>query len=98
MKIRCQDCGREWTALGQAHCAACHEHFNSDYAFDRHREGVFAAPGQFRGDRRCIPVERLTEPYGKAKRPRLMRSGTTSHPVWITAKMGSTAHAVGDSE
>ncbi len=35
--IICYDCGREWTELGDAHCAACHRHFSSDSAFDKHQ-------------------------------------------------------------
>ncbi len=30
-------CGRTWTGLAQAHCAACCEHFGSVAGFDRHR-------------------------------------------------------------
>lgn len=33
----CRECGREWTEAGDAHCAACHRHFSSDSAFDRHQ-------------------------------------------------------------
>lgn len=33
----CPDCGREWDALGEAHCACCCKHFTSDSAFDVHR-------------------------------------------------------------
>ncbi|WP_214365623.1 hypothetical protein [Pseudonocardia sp. H11422] len=35
--IWCAGCGHLWTALGAAHCTACHEHFGSVSAFDRHR-------------------------------------------------------------
>jgi hypothetical protein len=32
-------CGRRWSALGEAHCAAdgCHEQFSTVRHFDRHR-------------------------------------------------------------
>ena len=33
----------------QCKCSACGEHFNSTYAFDKHRTGVYAPPGR----RRC---------------------------------------------
>lgn len=33
---RCR-CGREWDALGAAHCTVCHEHFSTVGNFDRHR-------------------------------------------------------------
>lgn len=48
-------CGRHWTGLRRAHCAAdrCHETFNSDSAAEAHRKGSFAD-----GTRRCIaPAE-----------------------------------------
>jgi hypothetical protein len=34
---QCQDCGRQWTAAREAHCAGCHRHFSSDSAFDMHQ-------------------------------------------------------------
>jgi hypothetical protein len=37
----CPDCGRIWTALREAHCAACCRHFSSDSAFDAH---IFPPP------------------------------------------------------
>ncbi|MQB01953.1 MAG: hypothetical protein GEU78_17080 [Actinobacteria bacterium] len=30
-------CGRQWTALDECHCAACHRHFSSISAFDVHQ-------------------------------------------------------------
>ena len=48
------ECGKSWTGLRRAHCASCHETFNSDYAAEQHRTGSFG-PG---GDRHCLtPVE-----------------------------------------
>lgn len=32
----CRDCHRSWTAPKQAHCARCHEQFNSERVFDTH--------------------------------------------------------------
>lgn len=32
----CVQCGRRWTALGEAHCAVCHRHFTTYRAFDLH--------------------------------------------------------------
>lgn len=32
----CRGCGRRWNSPTQAHCAACHSHFGSASAFDRH--------------------------------------------------------------
>lgn len=40
-------------------CAACGEYFGSERAFDRHRVGDYAAPGQWRGTRRCQTVAAL---------------------------------------
>jgi hypothetical protein len=35
--IRCSGCDQTWTALGAAHCAACHITFSTSANFDRHR-------------------------------------------------------------
>lgn len=78
MSGRCGTCKKEWGASGQAHCRACHEHFNSDAAFDRHREGSM-------NDRACIPVERFAEPFGKAGLPRLVQTERKDGAVWVTA-------------
>jgi len=37
-------------------CAACGEYFGSERAFDRHRVGDYAEPGQWQGTRRCLPL------------------------------------------
>lgn len=78
MAAKCGGCGKRWNSMGQAHCATCHEQFNSTAAFDRHREGPFA-------DRSCIPVERFGEPYGKAAKPRLLRTSRADGDVWVTS-------------
>lgn len=41
-------CGKTWTGLRRAHCAACCTTFNSDSAAEKHRVG---RPGI---DRRCV--------------------------------------------
>ena len=40
-------------------CAECGELFASPRAFDRHRVGDYAEPGQWQGARRCVPVADL---------------------------------------
>lgn len=37
-------------------CAACDEYFGSERAFDRHRIGRFAEPGQWQGTRGCLTL------------------------------------------
>lgn len=56
----------------------CHEHFNSDAAFDRHRTGPISA-------RRCIPAKRFSEPFGKRKQPLLVLVERNDGPAWVTA-------------
>ncbi len=72
---RCPDCKLEWTVFGQAHCAECCEHFNSDSAFDRHRTKDFE----------CIPVEDFSKPVGKTHKPLLVQTMRSDGPVWVTA-------------
>ena len=45
-------------------CAACGEYFGSERAFDRHRVGDYAEPGQWQGTRRCLPLPDLLEFHG----------------------------------
>lgn len=59
--------------MGQAHCAACHEHFNSTAAFDRHRK-----------DFACLPVSSFALPM-KNGLPRLVRAQRADGEVWVTA-------------
>jgi hypothetical protein len=42
-------------------CAACGEYFSRERAFDRHRTGTYAAPGQWQGGRRCLTVAEMME-------------------------------------
>lgn len=74
----CAGCGKLWNPLRQAHCKGCHEHFNSDVAFDRHREGPIEA-------RYCVPVEDFSKPYRKSGKPRLVQAGRADGLVWVTA-------------
>lgn len=73
MSGRCGGCKKQWGALGQAHCASCHEHFNSDAAFDRHRR-----------DFECIPAELFGAPQ-KNGRPLLVKAQRADGEVWVTA-------------
>ena len=42
-------CGRTWTAQGEAHCVACHQHFGGPSLFDVHqREGRCLTPRELR--------------------------------------------------
>lgn len=42
-------------------CAACGEYFSRERAFDRHRIGSYAPPGQWQGSRRCLTVAGMME-------------------------------------
>ncbi|MBB1061860.1 hypothetical protein [Marilutibacter spongiae] len=42
-------------------CRACGEYFSRERAFDRHRTGDYAAPGQWQGNRRCLTEAEMTE-------------------------------------
>jgi hypothetical protein len=50
--IRHGECGRWWTGINRAHCAAdgCHRTFSGDSAAEKHRVGSFGSDG----DRRCV--------------------------------------------
>jgi len=41
---------------GRCQCTACGEYFGSERAFDRHRVGEYAQPGEWRGTRRCLTL------------------------------------------
>ena len=71
---RCPDCKREWNVVGQAHCAECCAHFNSDFAFDRHRTADF----------QCVPVEEFSEPWRKTGKPRFVHVERADGLVWVT--------------
>ena len=78
---RCPDCKREWTTFGEAHCASCHEHFGSDYAFDRHRTADFT----------CVPVEDFGTPRGKAQKPLLVQIERASGVCWVSEVQSPTS-------
>lgn len=47
------ECGKSWTGMLRAHCAACHRTFNRDSLADKHRRGPF-------GDgRQCVDPDTL---------------------------------------
>lgn len=54
-RIGCADCGRHYsgTQASGGHCAACHQNFQSQTAFDKHRRGPYTA-------RRCLTTAQLT--------------------------------------
>lgn len=41
------ECGKSWNGVGRAHCAGCHETFNTDGGAEQHRKGPMSA-------RRCV--------------------------------------------
>lgn len=83
VQARCGGCTRTWTGHTQAHCKSCHQHFTSDAAFDRHREGSFDPRHEGTGNyRHCIPVARFAEPYGKRGNPRLSLVVLADGPTW----------------
>lgn len=42
----------------RGHCSACHEYFNSDAAFDKHRVG---RPDDPKNPRRCLSVSEMVK-------------------------------------
>lgn len=108
VKGACYTCGRTWKALKEAHCTACCGHFTSDSAARRHREGAYAnVSAGTPSSRRCIPVERFTEPYGKetlahklgkaVRPPRLVRVERASGPAWATDLRDNAPVEIGGS-
>jgi hypothetical protein len=45
----CRVCGKTWTGHSRCHCATCHENFNSDSGFDRHRKDFVCLAPATRG-------------------------------------------------
>ena len=65
-------------------CTACGEHFNSTYAFDRHRTGEY----DHQGSRRCLSVAEMTEiGFSKTARGYWIRTRmpVSSVPEWQTS-------------
>jgi hypothetical protein len=69
----CPRCDQRWTSAALHHCPACHLHFGSVDAFDRHRTGDWE-------HRSCIPEVDFSKPFGKAERPMLVRNDAG---MWI---------------
>ena len=42
-------------------CGGCGDYFGSERAFDRHRVGDYAEPGQWQGARRCMTLAEMIE-------------------------------------
>jgi hypothetical protein len=87
----CLDCGREWTASREAHCASCHRHFSSDSAFDMHW-GISHSPCAKRPENQgankhkvCYATSVHRDPATIRTRegaPRLIEVQTEHGPVW----------------
>lgn len=71
----CRDCHRSWTALKEAHCTACHEHFSTDAHAQSHR-------GPNGSCRHPSAVLRTT---AQGNRPRLRLVDRGTGPVWVGA-------------
>lgn len=87
----CRECGRQWTALEEAHCVACHRHFSSDSAFDRHQRIDHRPCGkrpENRGDNKhkvCVAISVCRDPAALVTSdgtPRLERVDSPYGPVW----------------
>lgn len=65
--ITCSGCGAHWTALGAAHCAACHVLFATVALFDAHRDAA-GAHG------RCRPPHALATALSRHRSIPLRRS------------------------
>lgn len=72
----CLVCGKTWTGRSRCHCAACHEHFNSIYAFNCHRKdfkcqnptsrGLVQVNGYWQNPRRALTVRLRGVPTSSA--------------------------------
>lgn len=72
LQYHCHGCGRHWSGLSEAHCAAdgCHEHFSGVTHFDTHRvNGVCVWPGGI---------------YHSAGRPYLRLVERPGGPTWVS--------------
>jgi hypothetical protein len=82
--IVCRDCGRRWTALQEAHCAACCRHFSSDSAFDLHQR-LDHRPCKGHPNSRCNARSVCQDPKTLTKRdgsPRLVEVVTPNGSTW----------------
>jgi hypothetical protein len=60
----CPRCGRVWRSNRQAHCCACHRHFASDTAFDRHLDDEGCSSPKRLRNRSGEPIFKLVELAG----------------------------------
>ena len=79
----CPDCGRQWTALEEAHCAGCCRHFSSDSAFDKH---LIAPPQGPRPFKTCRDPAALHKADGS---PRLIQVETDHGSMWAWPEMAA---------
>lgn len=87
----CPDCGREWTALREAHCVTCHRQFSSDSAFDMHW-GIDHAPCAKRPENQGANKHKVCYAQSVHRDPAIIRKGdgtprlievrTERGPVW----------------
>lgn len=56
-------CGKSWTGMNRSHCGACHETFNSEYLFNKHRSGPYDPPGL----RKCASHEEMLDKQWRLK-------------------------------
>lgn len=83
------ECGREWTGMSEAHCAApgCHESFSTVANFDAHR--VFREDGDW-NTRGCLNSAEIDSLRSKSGRKLFDRSPRKAGYVWVGA--GSNPH------
>jgi len=81
MTITCGGCTATWTALGTAHCGACHRSFSTVGLFDAHRS-------QYGERGRCLDPATLTVRRGPhAGQPiMVLRDGIWSRPEMTEAE------------
>ena len=60
---------------GRCKCTACGLHFSSLREFDRHRAGGYAKPGEWKGQRYCLPLEELQARGWQEDARRFLRQG-----------------------
>lgn len=79
-------------------CSECREYFNSTGAFDKHRTGAYAKPGQWQGNRRCRSIEEMTG-LGMLKNPAGFWIGSSrDHATLNQARPVSTRPYPSESE
>lgn len=81
----CLDCGREWSAYREAHCAECHRQFSSDSAFDLHW-GIDHSPCAERPENQGSNSHKVCYAQSVHRDPatirRLVEIQTEHGPVW----------------